>query len=205
VFAKEYYALRFKFLFDTIKDGIMVKKAIEEHPDTTNTKIIIANKASFAGAFIDNGTLSLTGNHKFYILGDKLELIIKMLSFKIVDIIAHYTKYGQDFLDNESFTYLPDIRKLKIKDIDEKHFYKLIGLTQDEIKLVDKNNITTISDKNLIKKNNKKYESKSESESEEKTIKKLVKKNNKKYESKSESESESESEEKLVKKNKKLK
>jgi hypothetical protein len=125
----------------TIKEGIMIKKATETHPDANKRKLIIANKASFNGAFIDDGKLSLTGNHKFYILGDNLELIIKMLGYKIIDIIGHYTKYGQDFLDNEAFTYLPDIRKLGIEDIDEKQFYKLIGLTQDEIKLFDKKNI----------------------------------------------------------------
>jgi len=125
----------------TIKEGIMIKKTSETHPDANKKKLIIANKASFTGAFIDDGKLSLTGNHKFYIIGDKLELIMKMLSYKIIDIIGHYTKYGQDFLDNEAFTYLPDIRKLGIKDIDEKKLYKLIGLTQDEIKLFDKNNI----------------------------------------------------------------
>jgi hypothetical protein len=125
----------------TIKEGIMIKKASETHPDANKRKLIIANKASFNGAFIDEGKLSLTGNHKFYIIGDKLELIMKMLSYKIIDIIGHYTKYGQDFLDNEAFTYLPDIRKLGIEDIDENKLYKLIGLTQDEIKLFDKNNI----------------------------------------------------------------
>jgi hypothetical protein len=125
----------------TIKEGIMIKKASETHPDANKRKLIIANKASFNGAFIDECKLSLTGNHKFYIIGDKLELIMKMLSYKIIDIIGHYTKYGQDFLDNEAFTYLPDIRKLEIKDINELEFYKLIGLTQDEIKLFDKNNI----------------------------------------------------------------
>jgi hypothetical protein len=125
----------------TIKEGVMIKKTTETHPDANKRKLIIANKASFNGAFIDDGKLSLTGNHKFYIMGNNLELIIKMLGYKIIDIIGHYTKYGQDFLDNEAFTYLPDIRKLGIKDIDEKQFYKLIGLTQDEIKLFDKNNI----------------------------------------------------------------
>ena len=124
----------------TIKDGIMIKKATEEHPDASKRKIIIANKASFVGAFIDDGRLSLTGNHKFYIIGDKLELVIKMLNYKIIDIVSHYTKYGQDFLDNESFAYLPDIRKLNVKDIDEKKLYKLIGLTHNEIKSFDKNN-----------------------------------------------------------------
>ena len=122
----------------TIKEGILIKKASETHPDANKRKLIIASKASFNGAFIDDSKLSLTGNHKFYIIGDKLELIMKMLSYKIIDIIGHYTKYGQDFLDNEAFTYLPDIRKLGIEDIDEKQFYKLIGLTKDEIKLFDK-------------------------------------------------------------------
>jgi hypothetical protein len=118
----------------TIKEGIMIKKASEIHPDANKRKLIIANKSSFNGAFIDDGKLSLTGNHKFYILGNNLELIMKMLSYKIIDMICQYTKYGQDFLDNEAFKYLPDIRKLGIEDIDEKEFYKLIGLTQDEIK-----------------------------------------------------------------------
>ncbi len=116
----------------TIKEGIMVKKASETHPDANKRKLIIANKASFNGAFIDDGKLSLTGNHKFYIIGDKLELIIQMLSYKIIDIIGHYTKYGQDFLDNEAFTYLPDIRKLNIKNIDENKFYDLVGFTKNE-------------------------------------------------------------------------
>jgi hypothetical protein len=118
----------------TIKEGLMVKKATEEHPDMKKRKLIIANKASFTGAFIDEGILNLTGNHKFYILGDKLELILKLLDFKIMNIIGHYTKYGQDFLDNEAFTYIPDIRKLGITDITESEFYKLLELTTDEIK-----------------------------------------------------------------------
>ena len=39
----------------TIKEGLMVKKATEEHPDMKKRKLIIANKASFTGAFIDEG------------------------------------------------------------------------------------------------------------------------------------------------------
>jgi len=117
----------------TIKEGLMVKKATEQHPDANKRKLIISNKASFTGAFIDEGKLSLTGNHKFYILGDNLELVKKILDFRIINIIGHYTKYGQDFLDNEAFKYLPDIRKLGIADITEDEFYKLIGLTRQEI------------------------------------------------------------------------
>jgi hypothetical protein len=117
----------------TIKEGLMVKKATEQHPDANKRKLIISNKASFTGAFIDEGKLGLTGNDKSYIIGDNLELILKLLSFKISYMISHFTKYRQDFLEKEVYTYLPDIRKLGIADITEDEFYKLIGLTKQEI------------------------------------------------------------------------
>ena len=117
----------------TIKDGLMVKKATEQHPDAPKRKLIISNKASFTGAFIDEGKLGLTGNDKSYIIGDNLELILKLLSFKISDMISHFTKYRQDFLEKEVYTYIPDIRKLGIVNITEDEFYKLIGLTRQEI------------------------------------------------------------------------
>jgi len=128
----------------TIKDGLMVKKATEQHPDANKRKLIIANKASFTGAFIDEGKLGLTGNDKSYIIGDNLELIIKLLSFKISDMISHFTKYRQDFLDNEAFKYLPDIRKLGLDDITEDEFYKLIGLTQPEINQITNRSSTVV-------------------------------------------------------------
>lgn len=117
----------------TLKEGILVKKAVEQHPDAKKRKLIIANKRGFKGAFIDEGKLSLTGNHKFYILGDNLELIKKIMDFNISVVISDYPKYGQSFLDNEAFKYLPDIRKLGIDDITEDEFYKLIELTSTEI------------------------------------------------------------------------
>jgi len=133
----------------TIKEGLMVKKAVEKHPDMNKKKLIISNKSSFKGAFIDEGKLGLTGSDKTYILGDNLELILKILTFKISEIICHFTKYRQDFLEKEVYTFLPDIRKLGIKDIDEKQFYKLIGLTLDEIKLFDKTSVES-SDSNIL-------------------------------------------------------
>jgi hypothetical protein len=117
----------------TLNEGILVKKATEQHPDANKRKLIIANKRGFKGAFIDEGRLSLTGNHKFYILGNNLELIKKIMDFNISLVISDYPKYGQSFLDNEAFKYLPDIRKLGIADITEDEFYKLIGLTRQEI------------------------------------------------------------------------
>ena len=117
----------------TLNEGILVKKATEQHPDANKRKLIIANKRGFKGAFIDEGKLSLTGNHKFYILGDNLELIKKIMDFNIGFIISDYPKYGQSFLDSEALKYLPDIRKLGIADITEDEFYKLIGLTRQEI------------------------------------------------------------------------
>jgi hypothetical protein len=116
----------------TVKDGIMVKNTTEKHPDMEKRKLIISNKSSFTGAFIDEGKLSLTGNHKYYILGENVEVILKMLKFNVISVIGHYTKYGQDFLDNEAFTYIPDIRKLDIEDISEEEFYDLIGLNRQE-------------------------------------------------------------------------
>ena len=80
-----------------------------------------------------NGKLSLTGNHKFYILEDNLELIKKIMDFNISVVISDYPKYGQSFLDSEAFKYVPDIRKLGITDITEDEFYKLIGFTHQEI------------------------------------------------------------------------
>ena len=117
----------------TLNEGILVKKATEQHPDANKRKLIIANKRGFNGAFIDEGKMSLTGNHKFYILGDNLELIKKIMGFNINVVISDYPKYGQSFLDSEAFKYLPDIRKLGIADITEDEFYKLIGLTRQEI------------------------------------------------------------------------
>jgi len=125
----------------TIKEGLMVKKALDQHPDVNKRKLIIANKRGFKGAFIDEGKLCLTGNHKFYILGDNLELIKKIMDFNISVVISDYPKYGQSFLDNEAFKYLPDIRKLGIVDITEDEFYKLIGLTKQEINQI-KNPLT---------------------------------------------------------------
>jgi hypothetical protein len=43
-----------------------------------------------------------------------------------------------DFLNSELFTYLPDLRKLGIKDINENEFYKLLKFTDEEINFFDK-------------------------------------------------------------------
>lgn len=129
------YSLEDNWAIDTftIKEGILVKKVIEQHPDANKRKLIIANKIGFKGAFIDEGKLNLTGNNKFYILGDKLEVILKLMNFGFANIICDYTKYCMSFLDNGAFTYIPDIRKLGIQDITEDEFYKLIGFTPQEI------------------------------------------------------------------------
>jgi hypothetical protein len=121
------YKLEDKWAVDTyIKEGIMVKKETKPHPDTEKRKLIIANKTSFDGAFIDEGKLSLTGNDKFYILGDNLELILKMLSFEIFKIVCDCTKTRMNFLCNEAFTFIPDLRKLGITDIEEENFCKML-------------------------------------------------------------------------------
>lgn len=112
----------------TLKQGIMVKQMVKTHPDTDKKKLIIANKSTFNGAFIDDSKLGLTGTNKLFILGDNLQLIKKILSFKISNTICQYTKYRQDFLDSEAFTYIPDLRKLGYTDITEDEFNKIIGV-----------------------------------------------------------------------------
>lgn len=117
----------------TLKEGILVKKTTERHPDANKRKLIIANKRGFKGAFIDEGRLSLTGTEKIYMLGENLELILKIMKFGISNILCDYTKYRMSFLEKEVCNYIPDIRKLGIADITEDEFYKLIGLTRHEI------------------------------------------------------------------------
>ena len=114
-------------------DRILVKHAIEQHPDANKRKLIIANKRGFKGAFIDDGRLSLTGTEKIYILGNNLELIEKIMKFSISNILCDYTKYRMSFLEKEVCNYIPDIRKLGISDIAEDKFYEMIGLTRQEI------------------------------------------------------------------------
>jgi hypothetical protein len=65
----------------TLNEGVLVKRATEQHPDADKHKLIIANKRGFKGAFIDEGKLSLTGCNKFYILGNNLKLIHKIMTF----------------------------------------------------------------------------------------------------------------------------
>jgi hypothetical protein len=144
------YTINDKWGVDTyrIKDGIIVKKMIELHPDTNKQKLIIANKNSLNGIFIDHGKLGLVGEDKFYILGNNLELIKQILSFKICNIIIQYTKYRQDFLDSESFSYIPDLRKLNYTNINETEFYQLINLTLNEINEI--NNLPTINEYNNV-------------------------------------------------------
>ena len=55
------------------------------------------------------------------------------MNFGISNIICDYTKYRMSFLEKEVCNYIPDIRKLGITDITEDEFYKLIGLTRQEI------------------------------------------------------------------------
>ena len=144
----------------TLKEGILVKKTTEKHPDMDKRKLIISNKRGFNGAFIDEGKLSLTGNHKFYIIGDNLELILKIMNFNISVVISDYLKYGQSFLDNEAFSFIPDIRELGVNDISEDDFYELIGLTTQEIEQVKNPNNIISNDEDIQSVNSEKTEPK---------------------------------------------
>jgi hypothetical protein len=70
------------------------------------------------------------------VLSDNPELILKILKFKITDIISHYTKYRQDFLEKDTIEYIPDLQKIGIANITEEEFYTLIGLSQEEVNML---------------------------------------------------------------------
>ena len=126
-----------------IKDGIIVSKVAEKntHPDADKRKLIISNKCNITvGLFIDEGKLSLSGYSKHYILGDNLELILKLLSFDIFKIVNKFTKYAQSFTNYDAFLYVPDIRKMPVSNLTEAKFYKMLNLTKSQIEEI-KNNI----------------------------------------------------------------
>ena len=133
------YSLKDNYAVDTykLKHGIFVKKTNILHPHANLQKIIFANKSSLQGGFIDDGNLSLTGNHKAYILGPNLEIIKELFDFKIIRVIETYMKFYNDLIDRDSFIYIPDIRLLP-QPVTEKQLYKLIGFTQNELKELDK-------------------------------------------------------------------
>ena len=116
----------------TIKEGILVKKSSKQHPDADKNKLIIANKSSLSGLFVDEGKLGLTGTDKFYILGENLDTLKGFINFRIFNLVSQFTKYRMDFLDKSCFDYIPDIRKFN-KQINEDEFYKLLGLSRSEI------------------------------------------------------------------------
>jgi hypothetical protein len=96
------------------------------HPDYNNQKLILCHKSELVGIFIDSGKLGICGNNNYYITGNNLTLIEKILSFDIIKKAGIYTKYGQNFLDTDFFTYVPDLRKLGYTNITEDDFNKLI-------------------------------------------------------------------------------
>ena len=98
------------------------------HPDYNKRKLILSHKSELAGIFIDSGKLGICGTHNYYITGNNLTLITKILSFDIIKKAGIYTKYGQNFLDADFFTYVPDLRKLEYTNITEDEFNKLIGI-----------------------------------------------------------------------------
>jgi len=95
------------------------------------TKLIIANKSSLKGLFIDDGRLGICGNFNIYILGkiNYLNFIKKLLNFKLIIIASLFSKFRQNLLDKDVFLYIPDLTKLGYKNITEDKLYKLIGLS----------------------------------------------------------------------------
>jgi hypothetical protein len=118
-----------KYCIDTYADNeYQLNITKRYHPDFDKHKIILSHKSELEGIFIDKGRLGICGTHNYYIMGNNLELIKKILTFEIIKKASKYTKYGQNFLDTDFFNYVPDLRKLGHNDITEDDFNKLIGI-----------------------------------------------------------------------------
>ena len=125
----------------TIKDGYLGNKTFQQHEDANKRKLIICNKATLSGIFIDDGKFGICGSNNYYILGDNLELIKHILEFKIIKIASLFTKFRQDLLDTDLFKYyIPDLRKIKGIQTEEE-LYKAINLTKKEINEIEKFNL----------------------------------------------------------------
>lgn len=96
-------------------------------------KVILSNKSLLEGVFLDEGKFSIGSSRpNLYYAGDNLELIFKILNFKLMKILAISTKYRMNFIDSDIGRNIPDLRVLGYTDIEEDEFYNLMGLTENE-------------------------------------------------------------------------
>jgi hypothetical protein len=126
----------------TEKDGILLKEVNEEHPDKDKNKIIFANKTRLKYSYIDYGKYNLTGCDKFYIIKNnknKLILIQKYFTFKLINLLVLNIKYRQQFIEKDVFDYIPNILNMTDNyDISETEFYKLCNFTNEELEEINK-------------------------------------------------------------------
>ena len=124
--------------------GFQVKKMATIHPDSAKLKLIIANKMSFTGSLVEDGKLGLIGNNKFYILGDNIQSLTRLqqlFNTKLAELVCNSTKYHMSFLDPSAFGFLPDVRKIPIKElpiVDDLHLAKYLGLSPEDTQLIKK-------------------------------------------------------------------
>jgi hypothetical protein len=122
----------------TLKNGYAVYRTKTPHPDANKHKLIIANKSSFAGVLLDDGRLGIVGSDKVYILGENTESLSRLkdvFDTKLGAMIAHYTKYRQDFLDRSAYKYIPDVRNIPASEmpkITDEALAEYFGFTDEE-------------------------------------------------------------------------
>jgi hypothetical protein len=127
------------------KKVYLVNKLLEPCPEASIRKLILPNKCLLAGYFIDEGKLSLTlSTPNMYYTSDNLELLHKLLGFKLIQLVSASTKYHMELLNRDIHKFIPDLNKLSIDDIDEDMFYDLIGLTEKEKEEIYNVRINTI-------------------------------------------------------------
>lgn len=130
--------------------GINCKKCNNIYSHTLDNKLIFANKMKLLYSFIDYGKLSVSNEDNHYVLGENLNIIKAICEFTLFELLVLNTKVREDFHNMKIVpNYIPDLRKFGIKYITEQQFYKLIGLTYDEVLKIKQisDNIKTIKNK----------------------------------------------------------
>ncbi len=100
--------------------GIMVQEMKSRHPDTDKAKLILANKTSTRGSFIDDGRLGLIGHHKFYILDQEPKR--EYLRDQFIDLLESKKKPELQMMCQELGIKIKGTRSEIIKRITE--FYR---------------------------------------------------------------------------------
>lgn len=130
----------------TFKNKYIYRLLEEDRDNKQYTKLILCYKSGLKYGYIDEGKLSVVGRNNYYIVDEvnNLKILQKYLSLNFVELINQSLKFNSNFVDNIIWNFIPnilnfeEIRDVDVNDIDNDFINKLFKLTNDEIKIVNK-------------------------------------------------------------------